>query len=173
LNAAATLSMWLGGSPHEAVSGYQRARSSGLSPARALAFAQIASFRDGWVFRTTIAKRIGASVRTVGRAIRQAKDLGLLGTARAKPNEVPPGMSKPLACGWSHRWIIGWGQAGKAVAAAVNAARAKRLTKLAAKGLRPVAAPERRRWTAEQLERELELTARRIPPPEPDPPEPL
>ncbi|HET7378500.1 MAG TPA: hypothetical protein VFJ24_00530 [Gaiellales bacterium] len=141
-----------------------------MSPMRALAFGQIASFRDGWVFRSTIAKKIGASVRTVGRAIRQAKDLGLLGTARAKKTEIPPGMSRPLACGWSHRWIIGWGQAGKAVAAAVSAARTRRLAKLSAKGLRPVAQPQRRRWTAEELERELELTARKIPPPEPDPP---
>lgn len=170
MTAAATLSMWLGGSPHEAVSGYQRARSHGMSPARALAFGQIASFRDGWVFRSTIAKKIGASVRTVGRAIRQAKDLGLLGTARAKKNEIPPNAKGPIACGWSHRWIIGWGQAGKAVAAAVNAARAKRLAKLAAKGLRPVARPQQRRWTAEQLEHELELRARAMPPPDdPDP----
>ena len=141
-----------------------------MSPARALAFGQIASFRDGWVFRSTIAKKIGASVRTVGRAIRQAKDLGLLGTARAKKTEIPPGLDKPLPCGWSHRWIVGWGQAGKAVAQLVNAARAKRIAKLAAKGLRPVAQPQRRRWTAEELERELELRARSIPPPEPDPP---
>lgn len=141
-----------------------------MSPLRALAFAQIASFREGWVFRKRIAKKIGGSVRTVGRAIRQAKDLGLLGTARAKKHEIPPGLDKPLVCGWSHRWIIGWGKAGQAVAAAVNQARARRLAKLTAKGVRPVAQPRRRRWTAEELERELELRARSMPPPEPDPP---
>jgi hypothetical protein len=172
VTAAAALGMWIGPSPHEAVAGYNRAREQGMSPLRALAFGQIASFRDGWVFRSKIAKRIGASVRTVGRAIRQAKDLGLLGTARAKKTEIPPGLERPLVCGWSHRWIIGWGKAGEAVKLAVNAARARRLTKLTAKGLRPVAQPQRRRWTAEQLERELELRARQVPPPEPDPPDP-
>jgi len=173
---------WLGGHAHEAALAFQRARESGLNTARALVVGQIASFRDGWVFRSKLAKRVGVCTRTVGRAIRQAKDAGLLNTARAKPNEIPPGLEeqrddagnvvKParrLPCGWSHRWIIGWGKAGETVRALVNQARARRLAKLSSKGLRPVPTRQGRRWTAEELERELERVPPR--PPDPEPPD--
>jgi hypothetical protein len=126
----------------------------------------------------------------VGRAIRQAKELGLLGTARAKKDEVPPGCSKPMPCGWSHRWIVGWGKAGQAVDDAVHAARARWLVKHAAPekmttagGLHPrpvghqygqataggVPRAKRtpnqaRKWTAAELDAELERLKK--PPPD-------
>lgn len=184
--------MWLGPSAAEASSAYGRAREAGMSVLRSLVVGQIASFRQCWAFRRKLAEKVGCSVRTVQRAITQAKAEGLLGTARAKPHEIPPGRDAqgPVACGWSHRWIIGWGKAGTAVRDAVAAAKARWLVKVAtstedppgslykspepaeAPRRRPSARPsrpeyQRRRWTPEELELELEReAARRRGPPE-------
>ncbi len=134
-----------------------------MSALRAWVVAQIASFRDCWVFRKRIAEWARCSVRTVQRAITQARALGLLGVARAKPNEVPTGASSPLPCGWSHRWTIGWGQAAAAVKKAVTAARlawiTRRTTVPVAKAPPPEPEPLRRQWTAAELDAELERLA--------------
>lgn len=134
MNAAVTSScgLWLGPVPTEARAAYDRARSAGLTPTRALVVGTIASFKDCWAFRSRIAKRIGCSVRTVQRAITQARSEGLIGVARAKKGECPPNWKKPVECGWSHRWTIGWGKAHTAVKAAVEAARARWLVRYAA-----------------------------------------
>jgi hypothetical protein len=111
-------------------------------------------------------------VRTVQRAITQAKSEGLIGVARAKKTDVPPGWKEPVPCGWSHRWVVGWGRAGKAVHDAICAAKAKWIVKHAASSVPPkLAAPERapvyvpgrgvrtpyqrRDWTAAELDAEL------------------
>lgn len=109
----------------------QRARASGMSALRARIVGHVASFRDCWTFRRTMAEREKCSVRTVQRALTEAREEGLIGVARAKPNEVPPGLKTPMACGWSHRWIIGRGLAVAAALAAVAAAKAAALVRRA------------------------------------------
>lgn len=166
--------------PHvaEARAAFARALENGMSSKRAHGLGVIASFKEGWIPRRSIARWIGGCVRTVGRMIHQAKGIGLLGTARAKKHEIPPGRTEPFTCGWSHRWIIGWGKAGKAVDDAVHAARARWLVKVAApapaasggdKGTaRAVAArPEyqKRRYTAAEIDAELERIDRLKKPP--------
>ena len=143
---------------------------------RALAVANVASFRDGWAFRKSIAAKIGGSVRTVARAFKQAREEGLMGIARAKAGERPTGADgKPLGalpCGWSHRWTIGWGEAGKAVKVAIANARARFLARAAVKGKSLTPAPARGRWwSAFELDAELERRAAVGRPPPEKPPE--
>ena len=170
-----TSSTWPGPSAAEARAAYQRARENGLSAARALVIGCIASFKQGWMFRRNLAAHTGLSVRTVQRAITQAKDFGLIGVARAKKDEVPPGMDHPLTCGWSHRWVVGWGQAAAAAKTAIANCRLARIVKAAARGsvAKPKAEEEApgpmqgpreqrppRQWTAAELDAELERFAR-------------
>ena len=175
--------MWLGPVHSEARAGFERARNAGLSPMRALVIGTVASFKECWMFRRNLAKHVGCSVRTVQRALTQAKAEGLLGTARAKKTEVPPNWQHgPVTCGWSHRWIIGWGKAGEAVGEAVAAAKARWMVKVATpqkmttaattvspKGAtyKPPPTPNQRRtWTAAELDEELaRLEALKKPPP--------
>jgi len=175
VTAVALPRMWLGPNAHEAVSLYHRAREAGLSVLRALATANLASFKEAWAFRKTIARQVGCSVRTVARALRQAREAGLIGVARAKRGERPKdeqGNPIELPCGFSHRWVIGWGEAGQRVKAAVEQARAKFMAKAIVNGKpgapnSPRPRPFRPR-SVEELEREL---ARRYPPrPPPDTP---
>jgi hypothetical protein len=144
-----------------------------MTPARALVVGQIGSFQDCWQFRKSLARIVGTSVRTVQRAISEAKAKGLVGVARAKKGEIPPKSGRngepgrPLPCGWSHRWTIGWGQAGAAVQRAIEHARLRFIARasISPKGGAPrVVTPRlssststapRRRWTAEDLDREL------------------
>ena len=161
---------WVGPVAHEARAAFERARNAGLSSARALVIGNVASRKDCWAFRKTIAKKIGCSVRTVQRGLTQAKELGLIKTFRAKKGEVPPGRKEPLKCGWSHRVVVGWGQAGEAVKQAVDAARARWIVKAATPRVSPpsrggvdskprgvAARPEyqRRTWTSAELDAEL------------------
>lgn len=100
-------------------------------------------------------------MRTVQRGITQARELGLLGTARARPDEVPPGCKSPIRCGWSHRWIVGWGLAVEACKAAVERARLKRMAK--AKDIpakKPRSPAQCRSWTPAELDAELERLSR-------------
>ena len=180
-------SLWLGPVHSEARAGYQRARTAGMSPLRSLVIGTVASFKECWAFRKNIARKVGCSVRTVQRALTQARAEGLIGVARAKKNEVPPNWEHgPVTCGWSHRWVIGWGKAGQAVADAVHVAKARWLVKHAAPARvpsegapaghsatrtvgrgAPVCRPEyqRRTWTAAELDAELERLAAEKPPP--------
>jgi len=167
-------SLWLGPFVHEAVAAYRRAREAGLTATRALVLGNVASFRDGWAFKRTLARQAGCSIRTVGRSLRQGSDEGLVGVARAKPNERPVAadgkLLAPIPCGWSHRWTIGWGKAGAEVKEAVARAKAKRLARsLVKREVRRGPARSRRHWTPEQIDAELERRARERPP-EPDPP---
>ena len=166
--AAALPSLWLGPFVHEAVAAYRRAREAGLTAARSLVLGNVASFRDGWAFRKRLASKAGTSVRTVARALKQGRETGLVGVARAKPNERPVGpdgeLLAPIPCGWSHRWTIGWGKAGEAVGKAVAAARAKFVARAVVKGKGVPRAPAPRRYTLAQLDAELERRPRTEPP---------
>lgn len=148
----------------------QRAREAGLTPNRARVVANIASFRDGWMTRRTLAEHTGLSIRTVQRSITQYKEAGHLQTARSKPGEIPPGATKPFWCGFSHRWIVGRGQAGAAMLAAVTAAKLKALARKAARP--PKAQRRRKTWqlTDEQRQQleaiDADSRAREQPPPE-------
>jgi hypothetical protein len=141
------------------------ARDAGLSSLRARILGMIASFKDGWIYRRTLADLAKCSVRTVQRAITQAKLEGLLGVARAKKNEVPPGAKGPIPSGWSHRWPIGRDLAGEALKQAVAAAKAAALARLAAR--RPakqerVGAALRAEKTAAELEERRRDAKRRL-----------
>jgi RNase P protein component len=163
-------STWPGPFASEARCAYERARNAGISAARSLVLGCIASFKQGWVFRRTLAKHTGVSVRTVQRAITQGKNEGLLGTARAKANEIPPGLTQPVKCGWSHRWIVGWGQAVEMAKAAVERARLKRMTRAVCQPSSGVPRKKpARTWTADEIDAEL---ARRAPPERIDKPPP-
>lgn len=161
---------WPGPFATEARAAYERCREQGMSAARALIVGCIASFKQGWVFRRTLAKHTGVSVRTVQRGITQARGLGLLGTARAKPNEIPPGCKEPVRCGWSHRWIVGWGLAVERAKEAVEKARLRRLAKIACQpssGVPEVKKPpnpRQRHWSREELDAELARFAPEKPP---------
>jgi hypothetical protein len=157
---------------HEAGAAFQRARGRGMTTTRALVVGHIASHRECWSFRRRLAERIGCSVRTVQRAITQAVSLGLVGVARAKKTDVPPGLDRPVDCGWSHRWTIGWGKAGAAVKTAIDGARARWMLRVAARTEKKAALPLEprpsrppRRWTADELEAELaRVTSSTVPP---------
>jgi len=183
MTAAAAPQLWKGPYQHEGTKAFLGAREDGMSVKRAIVLGHAGSFKDCFAFRKTIAKWAGCSVRTVQRAFTEARQKGRNGTARAKPGEIPPGCDTPIPCGWSHRWTIGWGKVGKAVADAVNAARARWIVKHAVPSVakapdkqaqnvsaRP-ARPEyqRRKWTADELNSELErlgkLEPREKPPP--------
>ncbi len=175
---------YLGPDLPEARAAEQRAREAGLTVLRARIVAHIASFKDGWIFRRRLAKTEGCSVRTVQRAITQAREEGLLGVARAKQGEKPPGAAGTFACGWSHRWIIGRGRAAAAALAAVAAAKLAWLARTAAKppapqqrcapaacaGKAPPTGqrrPPARRWTADEIDQALADTpATGDPPPD-------
>jgi DNA-binding transcriptional MocR family regulator len=174
-----TAALWPGPVHVEARAAYARAREAGLSLARAMVIGAVASFRDCWMFRRKLAEKLGLSVRTVQRALTQGEAEGLIGKARAKQGEKPPNMPEAIPCGWSHRWTIGWGQAGKLVQSAVAAAKARWLIRQ----VKPVQLPkrpsaldperparqktpyQRREWTAEQLDAELAKLEREHKPP--------
>jgi len=155
-----------------------------MSPLRALVVGSIASFKDCWAFRSKLAEKHGCSVRTVQRAITEAKGEGLIGVARAKQGEKPPNWDREVPCGWSHRWTIGWGKAGEAVQSAVQAARARWIVRQAMVAppaeKKPISESQprtfgstmdpkqgpRRRWTAADIDAELDRQARLKRPPD-------
>lgn len=189
MQAAVTSGLWLGPVHSEAKAAFVRARAVGLTSLRALVVGNVASFKDCWAFRSKIARQVGCSVRTVQRALTQAREEGLIGVARAKKGECPPNWKKPVECGWSHRWTVGWGKAGAAIKQAVEAARARWIVRhavhLPAKshvtlnvaspektGPKWKTAPDGREWrnmSAEDIERELNAALERVP--EKPPPE--
>lgn len=129
-----------------------------MSLSRSMSLGVIASYKEGWIFRSSIAKHLRINVRTVQRGITQAKELGLLGTARAKKGEIPPGVEESLNCGWSHRWVIGWGQAYQAAKAAIEQCRLARMIKHTTHRVMGKAHRANRRMTAEELDAELART---------------
>lgn len=149
---------------------YYRARQAGMTVSRATVASFVASFRDCWAFRKRIASLLGLSVRTVQRALTEAQDRGLIRCARAKVGEVPPGARGPVDCGFSHRWTIGWGVAGKRAAekirAAVERARMRRVLRVVTPAAsaterrspmepKPLTAFQKRVPTLEELNAEL------------------
>lgn len=151
-----TQALWPGPYSQEAVLAFRRASGQGMNPLRSLVVGCVASFKDCWMFQRKLAERLGCSLRTVQRALHQARDLGLVETHRSKPNEKAPGLDQPVPCGWSHRWAIGWGQAVAVAKVAVDVARVTRLTSVF--GRRRTADPPpapRRSWTAEEIDEEL------------------
>jgi len=170
---------YLGPDYLEARAMWQRAVSEGFSVARAVVLANVASFKDCWTARKSLAKQVGVSLRTVQRALTQGQETGLIGKARAKKGEVLPGMKEPQTCGYSHRWTVGRGLAAAQAVAAVAAARVARMVRRSAvapspkpppAAPRPGAAAPRRRYTAEELENELAQLPR-VHEPDAEPPE--
>ena len=167
--SSALLAAYVGPDHLEARYAEQRAREAGLSSLRAKVVGHISSFRDGWLFRKKLAEVVRCSVRTVQRAITQAREEGLVGVARAKPGEIPPGAQKPFTCGFSHRWWVG---RGKAAAAAIAAITAAKLSALARKATKPPAKrPARLGRLSDEQRAELERIdadskAREQPPPD-------
>lgn len=124
-------------------------------------------------------------MRTVQRALTQAKAEGLINTARAKKTDIPPNWQHgPVTCGWSHRWVIGWGKAGEAVKDAVNQAKARWFVRQSMSERKPTRSTvdqvrstvdlkppprteyQRRNWTADELDAELaRLDELKKPPP--------
>ena len=153
-SAAALRPAWIGPDHHEARLQEQLARSEGLTVARARVVGHIGSMRDCWAFRRKLADAVGVSVRTVQRAITQAKELGLIDVHRAKENEVPPGAKGPIPCGWSHRWAIARGMGIAAAAAAVAAARVRAAARAATRAVRAMARRGRHERTAHNAESE-------------------
>lgn len=100
-----------------------------MSPLRSWVVGQVATRRDQWAFRKTFAEWCRCSVRTVQRALTQAKALGLIGIHRGKKNETPPNAKGPIPCGWSHRFAIGWGEANAAVNRLIARARLAWITR--------------------------------------------
>jgi hypothetical protein len=179
--------LWLGPNAAEARAAYARARGAGMNALRSLVIGCVASFQDGWAFRHTIARKVKCSVRTVQRALNQGRELGLIQVFRAKKGEIPKGCTEPLKCGWSHRITVGFGRAAAAAMAAVAAARVKWMLRFEApttgprktvelcaadKALlsaKPRTANQARRWTAEEIDAELqriELAKASLGPPE-------
>lgn len=170
---AALAQQWLGPNAAEARAAFGRARESKMSIARSIVIANIASFKDGWAFRRTIAEHVRLSVRTVQRAITQAKRNGLIGVGRAKKDEIPPGAERPIPCGWSHRWTIGWGQAVAAAREAVARTRLARMVKDAMRAKQPPPPQARKRqWTASEIDEELNPTPAPVQGPRPPSREP-
>ena len=85
--------------------------SQGMSWKRAWCVACFASIGGvTWMFQATVSKFTGISRRTVQRAVRQAKSLGVLVSRRLRRGELPQGARKPITCGGALRRFVAWGQ---------------------------------------------------------------
>lgn len=165
MNNAPTLQLkpsWLGQDHVAARVQLQRARDVRIPALQALALANVASFEDGWVFRKTIAKHLGCSVKTVQRGLNRGKKEGLCGIARAKPGEKPRGWKgqEPPWCGFSHRWMTARDAVGEAARAAIAWAKATALARAATAATTAVARrvlERKREQSAEQLEQRRAL----------------
>lgn len=151
--------LWPGPFGQEAVRAFHRATDAGMSTLRALVVGCVGSFKDCWMFQRQLAQRLGCSRRTIQRALRQARQLGLIECHRSKRNERPPGVAKPVECGFSHRWAIGWGRALEAAKVAVKVARVAVTIPGAfrrnRKRQKATQGNTKRRWTASEIEAEL------------------
>lgn len=127
-------SMWMGPDNVEARAGYGRAKEAGLNELRARIFGSFASFKNCWAYRSSVAKFYGCSTRTVQRVITQTKHLGMLEVHRSKQGERPPNWPRDLPapdCGFSHRMVVGRGEAPRVARQMIESARARMLAKLA------------------------------------------
>jgi hypothetical protein len=61
------------------------------------------------MFQQSVSKFTGISRRTIQRAVRQAKSLGVLVSRRLRRGERPQGAHKPITCGGALRRFVAWG----------------------------------------------------------------
>lgn len=158
---------WAGPEYEEAERVFELCLRAGMTVARSFVVAHIASFENGWIFTSTLAKICRLSRRTVFRAIAEARRLGILGTGRNKHGVRPPHAKGPIRCGYSNRWIYGRGLSIEARAPQIGGARVRWMKSFLArthkpKSLRELAArePQRRSppsgmTTVEWLDAEL------------------
>lgn len=143
----------------QAREGYAFAVSEGFRGFGPLVYAELMSWgKDAWIFQSTIARKLGCSVRTVQRWLHAFRDSGLLRCWRGKKREIPPGVAHPVTCGFSHRVLTQW--------AAVGSRFRELREQLAAERARK--ADERRKryrpYTAAEIDAELARTAGADPP---------
>lgn len=87
---------------------FERCRELGMNKLRAEIVGHVGSFpKTCWAYASSIARRVGCSVRTVQRAIAQAKALGLIRTTSGKKDTTPPDAKEPSRFGYSIREIVG------------------------------------------------------------------
>lgn len=147
----------------EARKAYALAVAEGWRGKGPAVYAELVSWgKDPWLFQSTIAELHGCAVRTVQRWLRRLRDEGLLQCFRAKKGEIPKGRDRPVSCGWSHRVLTLWHAIGERFDQLREELRQKQAAKVAARNA------GRRRYTADEIDRELEK--RYGPKPEPDPP---
>lgn len=94
----------------EALFVFRYALSQQMTWKRAHCLAVAASYgQKSWVFQGTVAKLVGCSLRTVQRAMNEAKTLGILYSRRSRQGETPPNGRGPLKCGCAIRTFTAWG----------------------------------------------------------------
>lgn len=94
----------------EALFIFRFALSQGMTWKRAHALAAAASYGEKWWgFQETVADWAKCSVRTVQRAVDEAKTLGILYSRRARKGEVQPGQRGYPKCGYAIRTFTAWG----------------------------------------------------------------
>jgi len=110
----------------EALAILEHCKEAGMSWKRAYVVACFASLGQiCWQFQSSVARFTGYSVRTVQRAARQAKQMGVLVSRRLRRGERPPGARQPITCGGALRRFVAWGKP-KAQAMALRAKYALR-----------------------------------------------
>jgi hypothetical protein len=129
--------------------GYAFAVSEGFRGFGPAVYAELMSWgKNPWLFQSSMAKRLGCSVRTVQRWLARYRDAGLLQCFRSKKNETPPGAKGPVSCGFSNRVLTAWRAAGARFDELVSELRERRARRKALKA-------RGQSMTAEQIDREL------------------
>jgi hypothetical protein len=116
----------------------EHCKAAGMSWLRAYAIACLASVAENgicWQFQSKVARfmlgrgateaQVRGRIRTIQRAVRQAKEMGVLVSRRLRRGERPPGARQPITCGGAYRRFIAWGKP-KAQAMALRAKYALR-----------------------------------------------
>lgn len=132
--------------------GYAFAVAEGFRGNGPAIYAELMSYgRDPWIFQSSLAERLGCSVRTIQRWLHRFREAGLLQCWRGKPREVPPGASGPIRCGFSHRALTAWHAAGAAFRKAVESIKARREQRLKGRSERA----RGKGMSADEIEREM------------------
>lgn len=111
--------------------------------------------RNPWLFQANIARRVGCCVRTVQRWLAFFRDEGLLRCWRGSNRETPPGARGPVTCGFSNRALTAWHAVGERFRELVAQYKAERARKADERKARRA-----RRWTADEIDAELERRSR-------------
>jgi hypothetical protein len=94
----------------EALAVFRFALYERMSWKRAHALAIAASYGENcWAFQKRIAEWAKCSVRTVQRAMNEAKTLGIIRSRRSRRGEIPQNGRGPLKCGFAMRTFTAWG----------------------------------------------------------------